>query len=273
MGKMVSFALNQMTCRNLSFDRFLEVSRALGCVGVELRTDIDFFDVNPPAEVARKVTDAGLRVLALAELYAFNDLTSARYDAACRLMELAVDCGAEGLVLIPSNEGPEPERQRRLDGLHRSFEILAPELAAHTLTGFVEPLGFATSSLQSKADVVETVIEMGLTSRIKLVHDTFHHALAQENAVYAAHTGILHVSGVSLLNKPISELQDKDRGFVGADDQLGNISQINALCADGYAGPLSFELFAPEVHSLRDPAPALLQSIEFITQQHAAKAA
>ncbi len=275
MGKMIGFALNHMTCPNLSLDRFLAVARDLGCVGIELRTDIDpaFFERNPPREIARKAREAGLRVLALAELYGFNDLTPARYDEACRLMDLAAACEAEAVVLIPLNEGCVPERAQRLDGLSRALEILAPELSARQLRGFVEPLGFASSSLRLKADVVDVIEALSLAGSVKLIHDTFHHHLSGEQALFGHHTGLVHISGTQGGRRDPATLKDGDRVLVGADDQLENIEQIKALQRAGYAGPLSFEAFAPEVHNLRDPADELSRSLDFIAQQSAAEAA
>lgn len=267
---MIRFALNQITCPNLSFDRFLELARELGCPGVELRTDVDpaFFDKNPPRDIARKVEDAGLRVLALAELYGFNDMTAARYDEACRLMDLAVECNAEAVVLIPLNEGDDTPCD-----LSNALEILAPELVARQLRALVEPLGFATSSLRRKSDVVDVIEVLQLTGTVKLVHDTFHHHLADEQSVFGRHTGLVHVSGVVRGGQSRASLRDADRVLVGPDDQLDNISQIKTLRRSGYTGPLSFEAFAPQVQTLIDPTDELSRSMDFISLQTAAQAA
>jgi 2-keto-myo-inositol isomerase len=61
--------------------------------------------------------------------------------------------------------------------------------------------------------------------------------------------------------------------LVNASDRLGNVAQIAALQAGGYAGPVSFECFAPEVHALADPGRAIGASFEFIRSELAAKAA
>ena len=54
-----------------------------------------------------------------------------------------------------------------------------------------------------------------------------------------------------------------DRDF-GKIDILGNVAQIRALTAAGYAGPISYEPFAPSVHDMADPALALAASTTFI---------
>ncbi len=98
-----------------------------------------------------------------------------------------------------------------------------------------------------------------------MVHDTFHHALAGGGPIYPDLTGIVHVSGVKA---PIyvSDMRDSHRVLVDGDDLLGNVAQIRALRAAGYAGPISYEPFAAEVHDLADPKSALTASMEFIRQ-------
>ena len=49
-------------------------------------------------------------------------------------------------------------------------------------------------------------------------------------------------------------MRDPHRVLVDRDDRLGNIAQMRALLAGGYAGPFSFEPFALSVHALRSPA-------------------
>ena len=68
-------------------------------------------------------------------------------------------------------------------------------------------------------------------------------------------------------------MRDEHRVLVDAEDRLGNIAQIEALEAAGYAGPISFEPFAPEVHALADPAAALAGSFKFISSRLAGMAA
>ena len=68
-------------------------------------------------------------------------------------------------------------------------------------------------------------------------------------------------------------MRDSHRVLVGPKDRLGNIAQIKALRSAGYAGPLSFEPFAAELRTLKDPARTIGQSMEFIRAELAAKAA
>jgi 2-keto-myo-inositol isomerase len=74
----------------------------------------------------------------------------------------------------------------------------------------------------------------------------------------------VHVSGV---NDAIylDDMRDPHRVLMGADDVLGNVAQIRALRAGGYAGPISYEPFAPSVHAMADAKSALAASMAFIT--------
>ncbi len=56
-------------------------------------------------------------------------------------------------------------------------------------------------------------------------------------------------------------------------DRLGNVDQIRALLAGGYAGAFSYEPFSPEVHALARPAEAIKASMDFIRDSLARKAA
>jgi 2-keto-myo-inositol isomerase len=86
-------------------------------------------------------------------------------------------------------------------------------------------------------------------------------------------TGLVHISGVDDPSVTIDAMRDSHRVLVGPRDRLGNISQIRALRAAGYAGAFSFEPFAEELRTLPDPARALRESMDFIETQLAAVAA
>jgi 2-keto-myo-inositol isomerase len=144
-----------------------------------------------------------------------------------------------------------------------ALRALLPMLQAHGLKAMVEPLGFGVCSLRYKDVLAEVIHAVDGVGTYFMVHDTFHHALAGFGAIYPDLTGIVHVSGV---NDAIylDDMRDPHRVLVGADDVLGNVAQIRALRAAGYTGPISYEPFAPSVHGLADPAPALKASMEFI---------
>jgi 2-keto-myo-inositol isomerase len=120
---------------------------------------------------------------------------------------------------------------------------------------------------------VEAIEAVGGTGRFKLVHDTFHHALAHGGPLFADHTGIIHISGVVDPAVTLAQMRDAHRILVNGADRLGNIDQITQLQALGYTGPISFEAFAPEVHAATTLDADLAASIHLIREGLARKAA
>jgi len=264
---MLPKALNHMAVPGLRWDAFLGLARDLGCVGVEFRNDLPgaLFDGDTPATVGAKAKANGLRILALAEVKRFNDWSDAKRAEARDLMAIAVACGAEAVSLIPRNDGLGRGNGERQANLRVALRELLPMLEEHGLIGLVEPLGFEACALRHKSEAVEAIEALGATGRFKLVHDTFHHTLAGAGPVFAAHTGIVHISGVTDPNLAVSEMRDEHRVLVDRDDRLGNIAQIEELRTSGYAGPISFEPFSPKVHAFTDPQAALAGSFDFIS--------
>jgi 2-keto-myo-inositol isomerase len=262
---MTAFALNHMTVARLSFADLLDLAAGLGLVGVELRNDLSqpLFDGRDPAEAGARMRARGLRLLALAEVKRFDDWSADRRTQALALMRIARAAGAESVALIPRNDAPGLAGSESRAALRRALRDLGPMLEDHGLVGLVEPLGFASCPLRFKGAAVEAIEALDLAGRVRIVHDTFHHHLAAETQVFPDHTGLVHVSGVTA-PLPAEAMTDAGRGLVGAGDRLDNLGQLAALAAAGYAGPVSFECFAPEVHALADPAPALARSMAFL---------
>lgn len=264
---MLSFALNHMTVPTLSMTDAADLARALGMSHMELRNDLaqPLFDGQEP----RPALLHDLEIAALAEVKAFNAFDGRVLRDAVALMDIAVSCGAKGIALIPQVGGAPVA----LDGLRRAMAELAPELAARDLIGLIEPIGFENSSLRSKADVVALMDHAPFGAQFGLIHDTFHHALTAGDAIYPAHTKLVHISGVTRTDLAITDFTDADRGLVDADDRLGNTDQIKTLLDGGYRGPFSFECFAPDVHADIDPKTSLSRSITFIEDTVMAQAA
>ncbi|MFT5064953.1 MAG: 2-keto-myo-inositol isomerase [Reinekea sp.] len=264
---MLTFALNHMTVPSLSMKNVGDLARSLGMGGIELRNDLGqpLFDGQAPN------TDMvdGLTVIALAEVKAFNAFDDATFDRSVALMNLAVACGAKAIALIPQVGGDAVSN----DGLRTAMAALAPELASRGLVGLIEPIGFHDSTLRDKSDVVAVIDGAGLGDQFGLIHDTFHHFLADGDAIYPEHTKLVHISGVSDAHVDMAKIKDADRVLVDGDDRLGNIEQITELLRGGYTGPLSFEAFSSDVHVLIDPKAALSRSIHFIENEILAHAA
>lgn len=264
----VRFALNHMVAPRLGLVEFFQLAASLGIAEVEIRNDLDgrpLRDGTSPETVRAVAARAGVTIVSINALQRFDEWTSEREREAVHLVRYAAACGARGVVLVPVNDGSGAADGERRPRLRQVLCALEPILADRGVLGLVEPLGFSTCSLRSKREVVEAIGEIGGGERFGLVHDTFHHALAREPELYPASTALMHVSGVTDPSVSLSDLRDSHRGLVDAGDRLDAVGQIRALVAAGYAGPLSFEPFAAEVHGLADPAAAIRASMDHLT--------
>jgi 2-keto-myo-inositol isomerase len=269
------WAVNHMAAPALSIAAFCDLAARTGAGAVELRNDLKApagIGMITPEAVRAATRAAGVRLLTINALYPFNDWTPERAEQARALAELAAAAGCEALVLVPRNDGVDTGEVRHAK-LRDALQGLAPILAANGLVGLVEPLGFAQCSLRLKSEAVAAISGLGLDARFKLVHDTFHHALAGESTLYPAETGLIHISGVEDPALVLSDMLDQHRVLVGPRDRLGNIAQIRALLAAGADAPCSFEPFAPEVHRDPDIGAALRRSMDFISGEIAQSAA
>lgn len=256
------FALNHMTAPELGLEAFFGLARELGIDAVEIRNDLDgnaILDGTPPAKVRSLAEGAGVRILSINALQRFDDWRADRANEAVALADYAAACGAEALVLVPTNDGSRPDR------LNASLEGLRAILGGRRLRGLVEPLGFASCSLRNKSAAVEAIRAVGGADTFRLVHDTFHHELAGEADIFPDLTGLVHISGVDNPDLAVDQMRDDDRVLVTGKDRLGNVTQIRELRRGGYSGYLSFEPFAKEVQSLGDPAGALRASMAIVT--------
>lgn len=265
---MMPIGLNHMTVPRKAARDLLDMAGALGCVGIEVRNDLDrpLFDDDSPETFGRAARAAGLRILALAEVKAFNADPAALSDKAIALTETAARCGAEGIALIPSVSEQRLSRADQRAALRVALDILQPILRDHGMCGLIEPLGFEQSSLRFKEDVVMVLDDMNRPDCFALIHDTFHHHLAGESAIYPELTAVIHISGVTDPRLKPDQMTDEHRVLVDARDCLGNIVQLNAFAHAGYTGPASFEAFAPEIHDMNDPTADLAGSIAFINK-------
>jgi 2-keto-myo-inositol isomerase len=263
---MVTRALNHMATPNLSWSDFLDVAKDLGCVGVEFRNDLPggLFDGAAPEDVGATASAAGLRILALAEVKAFDDWSDAKREEAAALMKIAKSCGAEMVSLIARNDGRGLSDDERQSNLNTSLRELKPLLDKYGLIGLIEPLGFETSGLRDKREAIDAIEALDAAGRFKIVHDTFHHALVGGGPVFPAYTGIVHISGIVDRTLNLSQMRDEHRVLVDENDRIENVRQLEQLLSAGYAGPVSFEPFAAQVHSLTDPRKAIEKSFYYI---------
>jgi len=255
-------AINHVTTPRLPYPAFLDLAARLGCVGVEVRDDLGraVFDGMAPRAAGAMAADRGLRLLGLGQVQPFDLWDAARADALRALIDMAVEAGVEGVALIPANDGTAPDPARLADAL----ATIGPMLAAAGTVGLVEPLGFASASLQDKGAALAAIDGGDHAERFALVHDTFHHALAAEDALFPARTGIVHISGVADPAPSMREMEDRHRILVDDRDRLGSAAQVAALLDAGYDGPVSLECFAPEVQALENPFEAIKRSFDYV---------
>jgi 2-keto-myo-inositol isomerase len=261
------FALNHMAAPRLGVSAFFALARELGIRDVEIRNDLSGTAISDGTEaetVRAAASDAGVAIATINALQRFNDWTAERAAEATALADYACACGAKALVLVPVNDGSKRANGERQGHLRVALKGLFPILAERGIGGLVEPLGFESSSLRSKDEAVSAIEALGLGDTFRLVHDTFHHHLAGEPALFPGSTGMVHISGVNDPTLEIAAMRDPHRLLVGERDRLDNVGQIAALLSGGYSGLFSFEPFAPEIQALPSPATALRESMDFV---------
>lgn len=257
----VRFALNHIIAPGLDPAGFFALAGEVGIGAVEIRNDLAgnaIADGTPAATIRALAEAAALRILTINALQRFDAWSRVRAAEAEMLADYAVACGAEALVLVPTNDGTPG------DGLSEALAGLAPILAARGIIGLVEPLGFEGSAVRRKSEAAAAIAGAGKGAPFRLVHDTFHHHLAGEPLLFPALTGLVHISGVETPGLATEELRDAHRVLVTPADRLGTIVQIRALAAAGYDGFLSFELLASDVQG--PSARAIRRSIAVVRQ-------
>ena len=244
----IKFSLNQMVMPNDPFENFVLLAKTTGVNAIEIRNDIktNLIKENEPIKLKEICEANSLKILTVNALQKFNIWNDERSKEFIELCKFASLASIEAIVLVPLNDNSiiEINEQRKL--LHHSLKHIETILSDYDVMGFVEPLGFQSSSLRNKSMVKECFQQLNI-SKIKIVHDTFHHFVAQENFFSPTITGLVHISGVS--KKFINEhLQDKHRSFIDpTDDIIDNIQQIKVFIDQNYQGFFSFEPFSEEV--------------------------
>lgn len=272
----LDFAVNHMTAPQLSLEAFLRLARDLPVTGVEIRNDISgeaILDGTFAADVKRLAAENDVTIISINALQQFNIWSAMRAAEAEALAAYCAESGAKALVLVADNSGQAFDSATRIAKASEALAGLAPILRKHGIVGLVECLGFESCTLRSKKEAVAAVDAVQGRDVFRLTHDTFHHYLAGEPDLFPELTGLVHISGVDDPAIAVRDMRDSHRLLVGPKDRLDTIGQIAALRRGGYDGPLSFEPFAEELRELADPAAAVRQSRDFITDALKARAA
>jgi 2-keto-myo-inositol isomerase len=273
-NRKIKFGFNHMVSPSLTPEELVDAAVQAGAVAIELRNDVganSIRDVDTARRVGAKAVDRGLEVRSINALYPFNVWNDERARQTESLAKLAAACGAIGLVMCPLNEGKMLEdTPEKAAGLRAALKGARAILGEFGLKGFIEPLGFPISSLRFKREALAAIDDIKGADVFSLVHDTFHHRGAGEREVFAARTGLVHISGLEDPSVSFTDMLDGHRVLVGPKDRLGNIEQLRQLYADGFDGIVSFEPFAKEVHDLALPIAAVRTSMAYVREALAA---
>ena len=258
------FSLNQILCPDIAFEEFILFTKKLNINFIEIRNDIktNLIAQNEPIKIKNICNDNQINILSINALQKFNIWNKEREDELILLCKYAEKANINSIVLVPLNDGSIKSENEKLNLLNHSLIHINSILKDYNRIGLVEPLGFHQSSLRIKS-IVSNIINDLQTDRLKLVHDTFHHFLANESDFFPSLTGLVHLSGVSNLYKDI-DLKDSHRSIVDNKDIIENISQIKTLLNNNYKGQFSFEPFSEELIKTKDIYNIVNRSINFI---------
>ncbi len=270
------FALNRIAGPALGLVDFFQLAREIGLTRVELRNDLPGGKVTDgltPAEAAAVALRYGIDVITINAVQKFNvkALAAQVAEELRRLLDIAAALRCRAVVLCPNNDpadrrGAEARRAETAEAL----ATLGPLFTAAGVLGYVEPLGFAESSLSSVVVAADAVKASGQPC-YRVLFDTFHHYLGPDTAAVIGvgydvkNTGLIHASGVEA-SLPRERIRDEHRLLVSARDLTGCREQVQQHLRLGYAGDISFEPFSPEVQRLGrdDLAAALRKSLRYL---------
>jgi 2-keto-myo-inositol isomerase len=270
------FALNRMAVPRLRFADFAAMTRRLGVSAIEIRNDLPDIEIGdgvPASEIGAIAKAHGLTIRSINALQRFEQFTAEREAEAIAMAHYARDCGAEALVLCPTNNRSDKRTaEERHAALVHALTSLKPILHDHGLIGLVEPLGFEECAVRRKSQAVRAFEEIQADGTFRLVHDTFHHHLAGEGLFFPAWTGLVHISGVEDSAVTVPDMRDGHRVLVGDADRLGNLPQLRTLLDAGYSGFVSYEPFAEEIAAATDIEARLAASMAHLQSGVAALA-
>ncbi len=261
-----NFALNHIISPNLNLEKFFILSNKLKIKFIEIRNDLPKIDLSKiePAYVKDLTIKHGIELISINALQKFNIWDRKREKELLYLCDFAKKCDVKAIVLVPLNTGEFTEKNERVNLLNNSLKKINLILNDFNLLGYIEPLGFATSSLRYKSEVAKIINNSLSCSSLRILHDTFHHELAEEKQVFSNLTGLVHISGISNNKIQKVNMRDNDRELIDANDVLNNLDQIIKLKKNGYEGLFSFEPFSKKIQNLSNSHEEILKSIDYI---------
>lgn len=261
--KAQPFSLNRIIAPQLGILDFLALAKKANFQAVELRNDLEGKPVTDglsALQVAQAASAASVHIATINALQRFNEKPSTHKKELEELLKVGRTLGCDAIVLCPVNGIAEDEdRSRWHDQCVDALTTYADLFGEYGLLGYVEPLGFAVSSLRTKKEALRAIRESAKGSHYKLLHDTFHHYLGGETVFYPKETGLVHISAV-VGPKPLASITDGDRVLLSPSDILSSREQVRTLVQGWYNGYLSFEPFSSEVQA--SPLPILLKQLD-----------
>ena len=254
------FSLNRIIYPDLNLEDFFKFTADLGLNKVELRNDLPgkgVIDTYSPEEIKDLLKKYGIEILAINALQKFNlgVVLQQAIKELKELINLSLSIGCKAIVLCPNNDVNDRRNSKEIFketvGALKSF---APLFEESNLLGYVEPLGFKESSLNSLVTAMNAIQEASCPN-YKIVHDTFHHYIGPdtfdiiEDKYNLSYTGLVHISGVESVI-PTEQYRDNHRILVSVQDRLKSKEQIELLIKLGYNGDISLEPFAKEVQKM-----------------------
>jgi 2-keto-myo-inositol isomerase len=234
---------------------FFQFATDLGFKYVELRNDLAgkaILDGLSDDAVRQLLNVIRIKALTINALYPFEDMRALDTNIVKLkgLINEAKRANCSQIVLCPLNDGSDQRSPgQRAEQLVTALNAFGPLFAEAKMIGLIEPLGFSVSALRTKKEALAGISQCDYSGSYKLLHDTFHHYLAEETDFFPAETALVHVSGVRPA-KARPAITDFDRVLVTGDDILDNRGQVATLLNGGYTGPFSYEPFSQEVQML-----------------------
>jgi 2-keto-myo-inositol isomerase len=256
----IRFGLNRIINPSLNIRDFFQLANELELAWVELRNDLpgrkllDYFTAQEIRYLAQRYH---VQICSINALQQFNNLAEIKKikEELTFLLRVAEEIECKAIVLCPMNKGDDDRGTEKqiLDTVNTLQEFM-PLFRESGISGYIEPLGFSTSSLYSILTTLEIIKEVRYDG-YKIVYDTFHHAIGPDDLEVLARdydvsfTGLVHVSSV-ITDIPSEQFQDEHRSLDFVGDRLNSKKQVDFLTEHGYQGVISFEPFAQEVQKL-----------------------
>ena len=258
------FGLNRIICPTLDIKDFFQLANDLELQYVELRNDLpekNIIDDYSVQEIRSLIRRYNVKICSINALQEFNYL--AKIDKTKKelkdLVSLAREIDCQAIIMCPFNKVDISQQNQNLETYYQetilALKELLPLFQNNGLMGYIEPLGFATSSLRSTLSTMKLIKETGYEV-YKIVHDTFHHFLGTDYLKLLGMqydmecTGLMHISAVTTDISP-EKYRDEHRNMDFKRDKLNNKEQVDLFVKEGYEGIISFEPFAKEVQRLK----------------------